>query len=140
MSLIGIELFRRKVDVGSQTVIVRTLMVTASLSTMCMIVFGLVGDFWLAAAVYSLSYSLRIASSPLFKAWINQNVESSVRATVLSMDNQINYLGRIAGGPIIGVIGSATSLRAALVAAGLTRVPVTVLLARLVLQANERSE
>lgn len=140
MSLIGIELFRRKVDVGSQRVIVRTLMVTASLSTMCMIVFGLLGDFWLAAAAYSLSYSLRIASSPLFKAWINRNVESSVRATVLSMDNQINYLGRIAGGPIIGAIGSATSLQAALVAAGLIRVPVTVLLARSVPQTTERSE
>jgi DHA3 family tetracycline resistance protein-like MFS transporter len=140
MSLIGIELFRRKVDVGSQTAIVRTLMVTASLSTMCMIVFGLVGDFWLAAVTYSLSYSLRIASSPLFKAWINRNVESSVRATVLSVDNQINYLGRIAGGPIIGAIGSATSLQAALVAAGLIRVPVTVFLARVVLQATERSE
>jgi hypothetical protein len=34
--------------------------------------FGLVGEFWLAAVTYSLSYSLRIASSPLFKAWINQ--------------------------------------------------------------------
>jgi DHA3 family tetracycline resistance protein-like MFS transporter len=100
----------------------------------------LVGDFWLAAVTYSLSYSLRIASSPLFKAWINRNVESSVRATVLSVDNQINYLGRIAGGPIIGAIGSATSLQAALVAAGLIRVPVTVLLARLVLQATKRSE
>jgi DHA3 family tetracycline resistance protein-like MFS transporter len=140
MSLIGIELFRRKVGVGSQAVIVRTLMATASLSTMCMVVFGLVGDFWLAAAAYSLSYSLRIASSPLFKAWINLNVESRVRATLLSVDNQINYLGRIAGGPIIGIIGSATSLRAALVAAGLVRVPVTVLLARSVLQAKEHSE
>jgi hypothetical protein len=87
-----------------------------------------------------LSYSLRIASSPVFKVWINQNVESSVRATVLSVDNQINYLGRIAGGPIIGAIGSAISLKAALVAAGLMRVPITVLLARLVIQATERTE
>jgi DHA3 family tetracycline resistance protein-like MFS transporter len=140
MSLIGIELLRRRVDVSSQTVIVQTLMVTASLSTMCMIVFGLAGVFWLAAAAHSLSYSLRIASSPVFKVWINQNVESSVRATVLSVDNQINYLGRIAGGPIIGAIGSAISLKAALVAAGLMRVPITVLLARLVIQATERTE
>jgi predicted MFS family arabinose efflux permease len=105
-----------------------------------MIAFGLVGDFWLAAVTYSLSYSLRIASSPLFKAWINQNVESSVRATVLSLDNQITYLGRIAGGPIVGLIGSATSLRVALVSAGVIRVPVTVLLARSVPQTTERSE
>jgi DHA3 family tetracycline resistance protein-like MFS transporter len=140
MSLMGIEFFRRKVDVSNHTVIVRTLMVTTSLSTMCMIAFGLVGDFWLAAAAYSLSYSLRIASSPVFKAWINQNVESRVRATVLSVDNQINHLGRIAGGPIIGAIGSATSLPAALVAAGLIRVPITVLLGRLALRTTDRSE
>ena len=136
MSLLGIELFRRRVDMGSQAGIVRTLMVSASLSTICMVVFGLVNDFWLAVAAYSLSYSLRIAGSPLFKAWINQNVESSVRATVLSVDNQVNYLGRITGGPIIGAIGSATSLRAALVAAGLIRVPVTVLLARVMLRTR----
>jgi len=101
-----------------------------------MIVFGLVSDFWLAAVAHSLSYSLRIASSPLFKAWINQNAESSVRATVLSVDNQVNHLGRITGGPIIGATGSATSLRAALVAVGLIRVPVTVLIARVVLLAR----
>ena len=65
-----------------------------------------------------------------------ENIESSVRATVLSVDNQVNYLGRITGGPIIGAIGSATSLRAALVAAGLIRVPVTVLFAQGVLQAR----
>ena len=101
-----------------------------------MVVFGLVNEFWMAAMAYCLSYSLPIAGSPLFKAWINQNIESSVRATVLSVDNQVNYLGRITGGPIIGAIGSATSLRAALVAAGLIRVPVTVLFAQGVLQAR----
>lgn len=133
LSLIGIEFFRRKIDISNQHAIIRTLMTTSSITALCMVAFGMVDNFFLAAGIYVLSYTLRIASSPINKAWINQNVEAKVRATVLSMDNQVNYLGRMAGGPVIGAIGSAFSLPAALITAGLARIPIVALYARLLL-------
>ena len=43
---------------------------------------------------------------------------------MLSMDNQVNYLGRMAGRPVVGEIGSAFSLAVALVVTVLARVPI----------------
>jgi DHA3 family tetracycline resistance protein-like MFS transporter len=137
LSLIGIEFFRRKVDVSSQTAIVRMLMVTSGITAFCMIIFGVIGNFWLAAGAYCLGYALRIGSSPINTAWINHNVESRVRATVLSMDNQVNYLGRMTGGPIVGAIGSAFSLPTALITTGLARIPITLLYVRVLKKGNQ---
>ena len=74
LSLIGMAFFRRRVDVSSQTAIVRMLIVSSSITAVCMILFGTVRNFWLAAGLYSLGYALRIASGPISSAWTNQNI------------------------------------------------------------------
>jgi DHA3 family tetracycline resistance protein-like MFS transporter len=56
----------------------------------------------------------------LTQAWINQQIESKVRATVLSMTGQIDALGELSGGPVLGSIGRLLSLRAALWASAAT--------------------
>jgi len=140
LGLLGTEVVRRKVDINSQTVIVRTLMFLTFISTICMVIFGLAGNLWLAVTVYCLFMTCRTTSDPIWSTWINQNVESKVRATVMSMDSQADSLGAIIGGPIIGAIGSAISLPVALVTTGLARIPVTILLARLVLQGKRKGE
>ncbi len=137
LSLIGIEFFRRRLDVSNQTAMIRMLIGISSITAFCMILFGMIGNFWLAAGVYCLSYALRIASSPINTAWMNQNVESKVKATVLSMNNQVNYLGRMTGGPIIGAIGTAFSLPIALVTTGLARIPITILYASVLKKENK---
>ncbi|MEE8391817.1 MAG: hypothetical protein V3S14_13615 [Anaerolineae bacterium] len=63
-----------------------------------------------------------------------------MRATILSMDAQVNSLGQVIGGPAIAAIGTAISLPVALVTTGLARVPVTMFFARLVLQAKRKGK
>jgi DHA3 family tetracycline resistance protein-like MFS transporter len=140
LGLLGNEVVLQKVDINSQTVIVRTLMFLTFLLTICMVIFGLAGNFWLAATVYCLVWTFYAIIDPMWKIWISQNVESKVRATVMSMDSQAASLGAIIGGPIIGAIGSAISLPVALVTTGLAHLPVTILLARLVLQGKRKGE
>ena len=140
LGLLGTEVFQRKVDINSQTVIVRTLMLLTFLITICMVIFGLAGNFWLAVTVYCLVWTCYAIIDPIWIIWINQNVESKVRATVMSMDSQANALGMIIGGPIIGAIGSAISLPVALVTTGLAHLPVTILFARLVLQGKRKGK
>jgi hypothetical protein len=67
---------------------------------------------------------------PLYDAWLVQHIDSSVRATVLSMRGQTDAIGQIVGGPGIGWIGQAVSLRAAIAAAGLLLSPALALYAR----------
>ena len=99
---------------------------------------GLTGNFWLAMFMYCGTMSLRIASSPIFTAWTNQNIESNVRATILSMASQMNSLGLMTGGPFIGTIGTAISLPVALTVTGLARIPVALIFARLLFHGKEK--
>ena len=92
--------------------------------------FALAGSFWAAAACLLLRGAAYALILPLFNAWLVQNTASRARATVLSLASQSNALGQIAGGPAVGWVGSAFSLRAALLAAAALLAPVTALYAR----------
>jgi len=54
------------------------------------------------------------AFRPVQRAWLNKSLDSSNRATLFSVDGQADALGQIVGGPIIGVVASGISIRAAL--------------------------
>jgi sugar phosphate permease len=85
--------------------------------------FGVASTFGVALAAYWSVALLRSLSGPLFSTWINQHITSDVRATVLSIANQSDALGQLGGGPVLGVIGTVRSLRAAMVAAGIVLLP-----------------
>ncbi|HET7376595.1 MAG TPA: hypothetical protein VFK30_07805, partial [Anaerolineae bacterium] len=82
-------------------------------------VFALTDSFVIALIAYWTLTSTRETLIPLYTTWVNQHVESSVRATVISMTSQIDALGQIIGGPIVGFIGTTISIGAALAASGL---------------------
>lgn len=68
----------------------------------------------LAVAGFCLSQALRNVSRPILLIWISQNAEQQSRATVISAYWQANALGQVAGSPLLGWVGSAWSLGAAL--------------------------
>ena len=79
-----------------------------------LLTFALAGYFYLAIAALFLTNLARGIAGSLFSAWINREIESSHRATVLSIVNQSDAVGQWIGGPAIGVVGTVVSLRAAL--------------------------
>ncbi len=58
---------------------------------------------------------MRQAFGPVQRAWLNQSPDPVNRATLFSVDGQADALGQIVGGPIIGIVASGVSIRAALV-------------------------
>uniref|UniRef100_A0A831THX8 MFS transporter n=1 Tax=Thermorudis peleae TaxID=1382356 RepID=A0A831THX8_9BACT len=81
-----------------------------------------------ALASYWSVMLLRQVNEPLYAAWINQGLSSSVRATVLSISSQADALGQIAGGPLVGLIGLHISVQAALGISAGALVPAVLLL------------
>ncbi|MBZ0287006.1 MAG: MFS transporter, partial [Anaerolineae bacterium] len=73
----------------------------------------------------------RTLAGPLEETWINQHIDSNVRATVISMRSQVDAFGQIGGGPPVGFVGERLGIRAALVASGLILSPVLPLYLRL---------
>jgi DHA3 family tetracycline resistance protein-like MFS transporter len=130
MSLGVSEVARRRVTTESHRSVVRALLLLNGLLMVAVIAFALATNFALALIAFWLSGAFRIASEPLYMAWLNQYLEPRTRATVISLSGQSNALGQMAFGPAVGAIGTIYSLRAALTTAGLLLVPVSLLYAR----------
>ncbi len=110
---------------------VRMLMATAAVSVVATIGFALAPVTWIALPLLWTRSAAATIAGPVQAAWMNRHLEPGVRATVLSMEGQLNAVGQIAGGPPLGAIGNRVSVRAALVASALVFAPVIPILRRL---------
>jgi DHA3 family tetracycline resistance protein-like MFS transporter len=122
-SIFLIQLARVNLDMANHRVIGAWLLRINVLQGASIAVFALSQDFVLAFGVYLLATSLSRMFEPLYLAMVNLHIDSSVRATVLSMSSQVEALGQAAGAPVLGLLGSLVSIRAALLGAALTLVP-----------------
>ena len=82
---------------------------------------------------------MRALAWPLETAWINQHIDSRVRATVLSTASQMDAFGQVIGGPISGAEGTLRSIRAALTTSALLLVPAIPLYQRLMQSSDEEA-
>ncbi|HEY7834147.1 MAG TPA: MFS transporter [Ktedonobacterales bacterium] len=130
LTLVAAEVVRRRLDTSQHRLVVRFLIVMEALQIAGVIAFALAGSFALALAAYWVYVVLRRASGPVYMAWLTQRIAPEVRATVLSLSGLVDAFGQIAGGPVVGAIGTYVSLRAALVTAGVVLTPVLPLFAR----------
>jgi DHA3 family tetracycline resistance protein-like MFS transporter len=126
----GMGLLRKRVDTGRGHSIAGAMLILTSLLIGCLAAFAFSPSLWWSIpALWSIRIT-RELNSTLYITWVNQRLESKVRATVLSMSSQVDAIGQVAGGPLLGAIGSAISIRAALLASSLTLSPVLGLIGR----------
>jgi MFS transporter, DHA3 family, tetracycline resistance protein len=95
--------------------------------SLSIIALGLSGKFALALIAYWSIYILRKANAPIYSAWINSNLQSEFRATILSIGGLLNSLGQIVGGPAVGLIAAKVSIGAGLATSGAILAPTLVL-------------
>jgi DHA3 family tetracycline resistance protein-like MFS transporter len=129
-SVLGIltsEVVIRRIDMTDSRVVSPVLMISNALVALCVIGFGLAGQFWAALAALWLRAVAGSVFWPVYTAWLNHHVDSGVRATVFSMSGQANALGQVAGGPAIGLLATVRSLRAAMLASGTLLLPAAAL-------------
>lgn len=124
------EVLRRRTRQFGHRMLVVLLWGESLLMVAGLLVFALGGHFALAVAAYLLVYVVRHCGQPLRIAWVNRGLESRVRATILSTVNQMDAVGQLTGGPLVGAVGNVWGLRAALVSVALLLAPVWGLYAR----------
>lgn len=122
------EWMRRRATIEERPTLLRLMLFTNTLAVGNVLAFGLVTDIWVAFSAVMSYRLMRGAGGPLLSAWTNKEVGSRSRATVLSMMGQVDAVGQLVGGPLIGLVATATSLRGAIVGTGLLLTPVLVLL------------
>ncbi|MPZ48733.1 MAG: MFS transporter [Dehalococcoidia bacterium] len=131
LSLAAVEFLRRRVDTNSHAVVSRGLFLINAAQVISIVVLAASGGFILGMIAFWFAVSLSRTYDPLFLAWINQNIpDSRVRATVISMSSQTDAIGQIAGGPLLGAIGTLASLRAAMYGSAVVLLPALALYTR----------
>ncbi len=130
------EIIRRRLDTNSHRAVARALTISTALLVVCYLGFALAGNLALVAIASTGVWMFRRINNPLQTAWINQHVDSGVRATVLSISSQADAVGQIAGGPVIGYVGLLASVRAALVVGGGILTPALLLYAQTLRRAD----
>lgn len=89
--------------------------------------FALSGNFILMVTSYLLTKMFRTVTDPIYNSWLNKHIDDNARATVLSTNGQLNSLGQIIGGPIIGIVATKYSISIGIFCTTLFLIPVVAL-------------
>ena len=130
LGIVGNEIVRRRLDLADMKKSVRTLQTLYGVMILTLAWFALAGNFWVAITVMIIFDVSRGLTFPIQETWTNQFVDSKVRATVLSVQSQVDALGQTGGGPVLGGIGNAFGIRAAMVTASAILLPILPLYQR----------
>ena len=77
--------------------------------------FGLTRSFWVAVVLYWAVGVMRGIHGPLSSTWFNHRIDDpQVRATMFSVRGQVDAVGQITSGPVVGMIGNASIRTAAI--------------------------
>jgi DHA3 family tetracycline resistance protein-like MFS transporter len=130
LTLLSTELIRRRQEALKNHKVVRLLQAIYGLIVVGLLVFAWTKNFYIAVLATLAVDTLRGTTFPVTTTWLNQFIDSKVRATVLSMISQVDAVGQMAGGPVVGLIGNLRSIPAALTGSALLLAPVVPLFSR----------
>jgi len=137
LALGATEIVKRKLDTNDNRKVARVLQGIYGLISLGLLIFAWSRSFYLTILATWLIDTMRSLTGPLIDTWVNKYIDSKVRATTLSMTSQLDALGQMVGGPVVGVIGNLRSIRAALTASALLILPVVPLYGHTIKQLDE---
>lgn len=137
LAVLVTEVVKRRVDLTTDRGAAGALAAVSALLVAAVVGFAYAGTFALAVIALWTVTVLRSLNEPLYATWLNRGLDPATRATINSMGSQMDALGQVAGGPVLGVLAVVRSTRLAIVVSGLVRAPATLLFVR-ALRSDER--
>jgi DHA3 family tetracycline resistance protein-like MFS transporter len=135
LTIFAVRFVEKRVDSSSPLAIGRAVLIVTAGISLAMFGFALSQFLILSLVLYLIIDALRDVHIPLQTAWVNQKLDSKVRATVHSMFGQVDAIGQMLGGPIVAVIAAFGSAVASLVTSSLLLTPALFFIRR----ANSQS-
>jgi DHA3 family tetracycline resistance protein-like MFS transporter len=140
LTILAVRFVEKRVDSTSSLAIGRAVLTVTGAISIALIGFALSPWLGLSLGLYLVVSVLRNVHIPLQTGWINQKLDSQVRATVHSMFGQVDAIGQVMGGPLVAGIASIGSAVAALVTSGLLLTPALFFIERANSQSKEETD
>ena len=140
LTILAVRFVEKRVDSTSPLAIGRAVFFVTGTISIALIGFALSPLLFLSLGLYLIISVLRNVQIPLQTAWVNQKLDSQVRATVHSMFGQVDAIGQVMGGPIVAVIASVGSAVTSLVTSGLLLTPALFFVSRANSQSANEAE
>jgi DHA3 family tetracycline resistance protein-like MFS transporter len=140
LTILAVSFVEKRVDSTRPLAIGRAVLIVTGTISVALIGFALLPVFGLSLGLYLIVSVLRNIHIPLQTAWVNQKLDSRVRATVHSMFGQVDAIGQVMGGPIVAVIASVGSTVASLVTSGLLLTPALFFIKRANSQSGKETD
>ena len=139
LTILAVRFVEKRVDSSSPLAIGRAVMVVTAGISLAMLGFALSPYLILTLSLYLVIDALRDIHIPLQTAWVNQKLDSKVRATIHSMFGQVDAVGQMLGGPIVAVIAAFGSAVASLVTSSLLLTPALFFIRRANLKSRDEA-
>jgi MFS transporter, DHA3 family, tetracycline resistance protein len=136
LTILAVRFVEKRVDSSNPLAVGRAVLIVTAGISVAMLGFALSPLLILSLSLYLIIDALRDVHIPLQTAWVNQKLDSKVRATVHSMFGQVDAIGQMLGGPIVAVIAAVGSAVASLVTSSLLLSPALFFIRR----ANSQSK
>ena len=140
LTILVVRFVEKRVDSSSSVAIGRAVFLVTGIISIALLGFALSPLLLLSLGLYLVISVLRNVQIPLQTAWVNQKLDSQVRATVHSMFGQVDAIGQTLGGPVVAVIASVGSAVASLVTSGLLLTPALFFVSRANSQSANETE
>ena len=124
------EVARRKIITDRHRQVAQALFLITAVLILAVFTLSLANSLLVALLMFWIITMSRNVIAPVYYAWVNQRLDKGVRATVLSMSSQVDAIGQIVGGPIVGLVGNLVSVRAALALSSFILSPILILFRR----------
>jgi MFS transporter, DHA3 family, tetracycline resistance protein len=130
LAILATMFVRRRLRDRTSDVAVYALLLTTLLFAATMALFAWSTSLVAAVFAYWAVVAVRGVHTPLYTSWVNTGLVAESRATVNSISAQADALGQVAGGPVIGWVAAARSVRAGIAVAAVMAVPAVPLVRR----------
>ncbi len=130
LSIFVVRFVEKHLDTSSPVAIGRAMLFVTCLITLSMLGFALSPVLSLSVISMIAVGLLRGVSGPMQMVWINQKLDSRVRATVHSMFGQVDAIGQTTSGPLIGLIANMFSVKLAVSISSLLLSPALIFIQR----------
>ncbi len=128
LSILSLGMINKKLDFNNSKHVIRILVISAVIIILSLIGFSLFHNLYAALLFFWVIGIMRSITNPLLDAWLNSLITNpNIRATLFSVRGQIDSLGQIGGGPVVGMIGNLFSIRTALFVCAIILSPIIYL-------------